>query len=143
VSPKNVVVAGRVSAGAVDEGEVWVVEELCPADVPEVPLCAFALADRASIATPRKHPTVTRLTIVDRLQSTCAHALLHAARRRGLGCWGRSRLGRYDQTAATAAAYLTALAARITRFVRSPFMSRALFVCGAATLAGNLALLLR
>src|SRR4030095_4215416 len=38
VSPKNVVVAGRVSAGAVDEGEVWVVEELCPCDVPEAPL---------------------------------------------------------------------------------------------------------
>jgi hypothetical protein len=31
--------AGRVfSAAAVDEGGVWVVEELCPVDVPEVPV---------------------------------------------------------------------------------------------------------
>jgi hypothetical protein len=36
VSPKNVVVAGRVSSGAaVDEDGVWVVVELCPVDVTE------------------------------------------------------------------------------------------------------------
>jgi len=38
VSPKNVVVAGRVSSAvAVDEDEGWVVVELCPVDVPEDP----------------------------------------------------------------------------------------------------------
>src|SRR4249919_1341789 len=52
VSPRNVVVAGRVSsAGAVDEDEVWVVCELCPVDVPEDPLCARALAAMASVIT--------------------------------------------------------------------------------------------
>jgi hypothetical protein len=39
VSPKNVVVAGRVSSVvAVDEDGVWVAEVLCPVDVPEAPL---------------------------------------------------------------------------------------------------------
>jgi hypothetical protein len=39
VSPKNVVVAGRVSSVvAVDEDGVWVVGVLCPVDVPEDPL---------------------------------------------------------------------------------------------------------
>jgi hypothetical protein len=38
VSPKNVVVAGRVSCGvAVDEDGVWVAVVLCPVDVPEEP----------------------------------------------------------------------------------------------------------
>jgi hypothetical protein len=42
VSPKKVVVAGRVSsaAAAVDEDGVWVAVELCPVDVPEDPDCA-------------------------------------------------------------------------------------------------------
>ena len=39
VSPKNVVVAGRVSS-VVDEDAVWLVLELCPVDVPEDPDCA-------------------------------------------------------------------------------------------------------
>jgi hypothetical protein len=40
VSPKNVVVAGRVSSvlAAADEDGVWVVAELCPVDVPEEPV---------------------------------------------------------------------------------------------------------
>jgi hypothetical protein len=39
VSPKKVVVAGRVStAAAGDEDCVWVVVELCPVDVPEEPV---------------------------------------------------------------------------------------------------------
>jgi hypothetical protein len=38
VSPKNVVVAGRVScAASVDEDGVWVAVVLCPVDVPEDP----------------------------------------------------------------------------------------------------------
>jgi hypothetical protein len=38
VSPKNVVVAGRVAcAVSVDEDGVWVVVVLCPVDVPEDP----------------------------------------------------------------------------------------------------------
>jgi len=38
VSPKNVVVAGRVSSAvAVDEDVVWVAVELCPVDDPEDP----------------------------------------------------------------------------------------------------------
>jgi len=41
VSPKKLVVAGRVSsAAAVDEDGVWVAVELCPVDVPEDPDCA-------------------------------------------------------------------------------------------------------
>jgi len=38
VSPKNVVVAGRVSAVAVDEDCVGVPDVLCPVDVPEDPV---------------------------------------------------------------------------------------------------------
>jgi hypothetical protein len=38
VSPKNVVVAGRVSPVVLDEDGVWVVVELCPVDVPEEPV---------------------------------------------------------------------------------------------------------
>jgi len=39
VSPKNVVVAGRVSSdGGGDEDALWVVVELCPVDVPEEPV---------------------------------------------------------------------------------------------------------
>jgi hypothetical protein len=39
VSPKKVVVAGRVSSAvAVDEDGVWVLAELCPVDVPEEPV---------------------------------------------------------------------------------------------------------
>src|SRR6266851_2320771 len=67
VSPKNVVVAGRVSSAvAVDEDCVWVVVELCPVDVPEDPVCARALAATASAST---HTPATRLAIVSRLQS--------------------------------------------------------------------------
>jgi hypothetical protein len=39
VSPKNVVVAGRVSCVlAADEDGVWVLVELCPVDVAEEPV---------------------------------------------------------------------------------------------------------
>src|SRR5881397_12300 len=70
VSPKNVVVAGRVSSVvAVDEDCVWVAVELCPVDVPEDPDCALALAATASAST---QTTATRLAIVSRLQSVCA-----------------------------------------------------------------------
>ena len=51
------------------------------------------------------------------------------------------RLGGNDLSTASAAANRAAFAPGITRFVRSPFMSRALFVGGATTLAGNLTLL--
>jgi hypothetical protein len=70
VSPKNVVVAGRVSSVvAVDEDCVWVVVVLCPVDVPEDPDCALALAATASAST---EATATRLAI-GRLQSVSAH----------------------------------------------------------------------
>jgi hypothetical protein len=38
VSPKNVVVAGRVSGVALDEDGVWVADVVCAVDVPEDPL---------------------------------------------------------------------------------------------------------
>jgi hypothetical protein len=70
VSPKKVVVAGRVSSGAaVDEDGVWVAVVLCPVDVPEDPDCARALAATASAIT---QTTATRLAIVSRLQSVYA-----------------------------------------------------------------------
>src|SRR4051812_25024720 len=66
VSPKKVVVAGRVSSVvAVDDDGVWVVVVLCPVDVPEDPDCALALAARASAST---QTTATRLAI-GRLQN--------------------------------------------------------------------------
>src|SRR5713101_603285 len=69
VSPKNVVVAGRVSSAvAVDEDCVWVAVVLGPVDVPEDPDCAFALAATANASA---QATATRLTIVRRLQSVC------------------------------------------------------------------------
>jgi hypothetical protein len=40
VSPKKVVVAGRVSSVEADEDAVWLVVELDPVDVPEDPDCA-------------------------------------------------------------------------------------------------------
>src|SRR5262249_53932980 len=49
---------------------------------------------------------------------------------------------RNDQTATTPATHLAAFATSGSRFVRGPFMSRAFFVRGAPTLAGDLALLL-
>src|SRR5471030_3036715 len=74
VSPKNVVVAGRVStAAAGDEGDVWVALVLCPVDVPEAPFCARAVAATASNNV---HITATRLAIFCRLQSVCPIELL-------------------------------------------------------------------
>src|SRR5215470_19086898 len=66
VSPKKVVVAGRVSSAvAVDEDCVWVLVVLCPADVPEDPDCALAFAATASASM---QTTATRLAM-SRLQS--------------------------------------------------------------------------
>jgi len=66
VSPKKVVVAGRVSAAAVDDDGGWLVAELCPVDVPEEPVCALTLAAAASVHT---QIAATRLTIFSRLQA--------------------------------------------------------------------------
>src|SRR3954463_10905873 len=80
VSPKKVVVAGRVSAVAVDEDGVWLPCVLCPADVPEDPDCALALPVRASSHT---KATATRLAIsrlqsVYSVESVTPHGSLHS-----------------------------------------------------------------
>src|SRR4051794_39885658 len=64
-------------------------------------------------------------------------------RRRICDHTGRRRLAGNDQTSASAAADLPALAARIAGFVRGPLVRGALFVCRAPAFAGDLALLFR
>src|SRR5207248_8734209 len=132
VSPKNVVVAGRVSSSvAADEDCVRDAGAFGPAAVPVEPLCAVALAVSAS---PYAQATATRLSIVCRLQSRRSSAgALHSfpvvlcealvGNRRGVA--GRLiGVRRHDQTTATAAAYLATLAAGRSRFVRSPLVGR-------------------
>src|SRR5438093_13186843 len=66
VSPKNVVVAGRVcSAVAVDEDWVWLVVRLCPVNVTQEPVCARALAAARSAS---RQTMSARVVIVGRLQ---------------------------------------------------------------------------
>src|SRR5437016_11306077 len=84
VSPKNVVVAGRVSSAAgVDEDGGWVAVVLCPVDVPEDPLCALAPAATASA---NAQAMATRLAIVGRLHCRRSNASIgaHAHHQRSL-----------------------------------------------------------
>ena len=67
-------------AVAVDEDGVWLPCVLCPADVPEDPDCALALAARASSHT---KATATRLAIsrlqsVYSVESVTPHGSLHS-----------------------------------------------------------------
>jgi hypothetical protein len=92
----------------------------------------------------------TRLTIVGRLHVVRSYEPKDPHRRSPIADAGvtdrlsrrHGRVWRNDQTATTPATHLAAFAACGPRFVSSPFMSRAFFVCGATALAGNLALLL-
>src|SRR5580700_4154781 len=74
VSPKNVVVAGRVSSELDDC--VRLSDVFCPVDVPVEPVCAFALAAKANVTA---QATTTRLAIVCRLQSRSSAGALHSA----------------------------------------------------------------
>jgi hypothetical protein len=141
VSPKKVVVAGRVSAlGAVvvdDDEEGWAAGAFVAVDVPEEAGCALAAAAVASSSSDARE---TRRTMVCRLQSPLPLLLLAAAVRLRRGHRFGLLLGNYE-AAPAAAADLASFSTGRPCFVSRPFVRRPLFMRRAAAFAGNLTLL--
>src|SRR5262245_22030829 len=157
----KVVVAGRVSTGPAVEGcvlvwlelvwledEVWGPLAVCPDGPDCVGEEVWAAPDDATAS-------VNTAAITTRFNIRTSASVTHRSHARATRLWPAPRLlddsfrgqrrggfGRFHESPATAAADLTSLAAGIARFVRSPLVSGSLLMSGAASLAGDLPLLL-